>query len=180
MNILIKQTSLSNNAPMILDATCSFRKNYPKFATIRIDIRPETNPDIVMDAKDLKFTDNYFDEIYCDPPHLKRKGEHKTESFKRRLTGRTSPGFWKRYGSWENKEQWLEFVEKTNIEFSRCLKPKGILNYKITDSPIIKYEEFISKMTNFKILECKNVQSKSNLAKGNIVRYIKFINKKET
>ena len=58
------QTSLDTTGKIILDATCSYARIYPKFATIRIDIRPQTKPDIVMDAKDLKFIDNYFDEIY--------------------------------------------------------------------------------------------------------------------
>lgn len=158
---------------MILDATCSYARVWPKHATIRIDIRPETKPDIVMDAKDLKFPDNYFDEIDADPPHLKRKGPHKTESQKRRLSGRTSPGFWQRYGSWESKEDWLYFVEKTNMEFYRVLKPNGILNYKITESPIINLNEFLLKMTNFILIKDDCKESKSNFGNG-VVHFLTF------
>ncbi len=160
---------------MILDATCSFARIWPKHATIRIDIRPETNPDIVMDAKALEFPDNTFDEIYCDPPHLFRKGEHKTEAQTRRLSGRTSPGFWKRYGSWESKEQWDEFVERTNIEFSRVLKKDGILHYKLTDSSAsVDLEDFIIKMDKFTKVAGIIQESGSNFSKKADTHFIIF------
>ena len=56
----MKQMSLDNTGKMILDATCSYARVWPKHATIRIDIRPQTKPDIVMDATELKFSDNYL------------------------------------------------------------------------------------------------------------------------
>lgn len=177
------QTSLDTTGKIILDATCSYARIYPKFATIRIDIRPQTKPDIVMDAKDLKFIDNYFDEIYCDPPHLLRKGPHKTEAQKRRLLGRKSPGFWERYGYWESKDKWNDFIEKTNNEFYRVLKPNGLLYYKITESPIIEYDDFITMMVNFKLINDLEQKSKSNLKwekpKSKLVHFLTFMSKKQ-
>lgn len=160
---VMEQTLLDDKGKRILDCTCSFAKIWPKHATIRIDIRPETKPDIVMDAKQLDFPNNFFDELYCDPPHFFRKGQHPTEKQKRRLEGRTSPGFYERYGHWNNKEEWNEFVEKTNIEFSRVLKDDGKLFYKLTEAnSTTNVSEFIDKMTNFILVEDNVQPSKSN------------------
>lgn len=169
----MSQTLLDNMGKIILDATCSYARIWPKFATIRIDVRPETKPDIVMDARDLKFSDNYFDEIYCDPPHLMRKGPHRTEAQKRRLLGRRSPGFWERYSYWKNKDDWLDFTEKTNKEFHRVLKFNGFLNYKITESNIIDLKEFVLKMSNFKLINDSVLKSRSNLGTGT-VHFMRF------
>ena len=97
-----------------------------------------------------------------------RNGPHKTEAQKRRLLGRRSPGFWERYSYWNNKEDWLEFVDKTNQEFSRVLKSKGIIFYKITESPIIDYDDFLKKMSNFKLINDECLDSKSNLGSGTV------------
>lgn len=162
------QLSLTENGPLILDATCSFRKIWPKSATYRIDIRPETNPDIVMDARDLKFPNNYFDHIYCDPPHLMRRGKDLTRiKVYRRLSGRRSPDAFTRYGFWENEADWFDFIEKTNKEFHRCLKPSGILHYKITEGGgCTKPLDLVQRMSNFELVEDRITQSKSSLGKA--------------
>lgn len=67
------QTTLTKDAPMILDATCSFYRNWPLHATLRMDNRAIVGPDIVADAQFLPFRDGVFDQIYCDPPHMVRK-----------------------------------------------------------------------------------------------------------
>lgn len=171
---MMEQTLLDSSGKRILDATCSYARKWPKHATIRIDIRPETNPDMVMDAKQLSFPNNHFDEIYCDPPHLFRNGPHKTEAQKRRLLGRKSPGFWERYGHWKSKEEWFAFVEKTNNEFYRVLKKDGVLNYKIAEgSSSVKIDDLVQKMTNFDLIKDDYLPSKSNLGKG-VTHYLTF------
>jgi hypothetical protein len=162
------QTTLTNAGLRILDATCSFGKIWPKHASIRIDIRPECKPDIVMDAKDLKFPDNYFDQIYCDPPHIITKTKDFSKmKFKRRLTGRSSPILMERYGVWKSYEEWLEFMEKTNKEFFRVLKPNGVLFYKITEaSGCTKPSDLIERMSNFILIEDKSEPVKSTMGKG--------------
>jgi hypothetical protein len=62
----------------ILDATCGYRGiwfNKKQKDTIFIDIRPEVNPDIVMDCTKTTFIDKEFDLIVFDPPH---EGHKKT------------------------------------------------------------------------------------------------------
>lgn len=174
------QTSLTNQGPIILDSTCSFSKIWPKHATIRIDVRPECNPDLVMDAKDLKFPDNYFDEVYCDPPHLMRRGKDLTRiKVYRRLSGRRSPDAFTRYGFWESEKDWFEFIVKTNNEFYRCLKPNGVLYYKITEGGgCTKPIDLIERMTNFDVVEDRTNQSKSSLGKAK-THWITFRSKKD-
>ena len=156
---------LTNNGPITLDATCSFRKIWPKVATYRIDIRPETNPDIIMDARELKFPNAYFDIIYCDPPHLIHKGSP-SQRIKscRRLRRRIFPDMFTAYGYWQSHKEFHEFVEKTNNEFYRCLKPKGLVKYKMTNSNgCVKTDDLIEKMTHFEVIEHTIKKSKSGL-----------------
>ena len=172
------QSNLTGKGPKILDATCSFKKIWPKHATIRIDIRPECNPDIIMDAKDLKFPDSYFDEIYCDPPHLFRRSNNLTKlKLSRRLSGRRSPDPFTRYGVWQSVEEWMEFVDKTNQEFYRVLKPEGLLHYKITEATGCTNPKDLERMTNFILIEDQSDTVKSNLGKGK-THYMTFKSKK--
>lgn len=111
----IPQTTLIDG-PKILDATCSFSKIWPKHATVRIDIRAECKPDIVMDAKNLKFEDNYFDQIYCDPPHWIRNSNDLTRiKIVRRLSGRKTPDSFTRYGFWKSEEEWFHLSSQKNL-----------------------------------------------------------------
>lgn len=43
----VSQELLTEDAPLILDTTCSFLKLWPRFATIRMDVRAICSPDMV-------------------------------------------------------------------------------------------------------------------------------------
>lgn len=168
------QSSLDGKGKMILDSTCSYKRKWPKHATVRIDVRSKVRPDIVMSATDLKFPDNHFDEIYCDPPHLYRDSEPIDMQYKRRLSGRTSPGMFDRYGFWKKEEDWFEFIDKTNKEFARCLKPNGKLFYKITEAGgCTKPKDLIEKMTNFVLVNDVFDKVQSNMGRG-LTHYLEF------
>src|SRR2546428_12542805 len=116
----MSQTFLTENPPMILDSTCSDKKIWPRFASLRMDIKREVNPDIIADASWLPFRNRIFDAIYCDPPHMIKPDGEK--------------GFWgkrgddmKRFGWWKTKSHWFKFLYLTNTEFLRCLKSSGFL-----------------------------------------------------
>ena len=153
---------------MILDATCSWKhdgrsKRWPEHATIRIDIRPEVRPDIVMDACSLKFPDHFFDAIYYDPPHLFRKSDN-IESLKRakKLSGRKVKNtMFVLYGYWHNRDEWLSFLDRSLKEALRCLKPDGIVYYKITESPGMKIGDLEGH--GFNIVEKKTTNTKSKV-----------------
>ena len=165
----MSQTFLDENPPMILDATCSYGKIWPRYATVRIDIRPEVHPDLVMDAKALQFPNHYFDEIYCDPPHMFRKTDISLEAIiaHRRRSGRLSANSFKRYGFWHSRAEWLDFLDKTNIEFARCLKPNGTLHYKILDGATKVYEVEVH-MDKFEIVKRIITKTKSNYGHGKV------------
>lgn len=170
IHTVISQKTLFDTGKKILDATCSYKRKWPRFATVRIDVRPETKPDIVMDAKDLKFPDNYFDEIYCDPPHIIRKSTDLTNvNLHRRLIGREL-SMLQRFWFWKNTDEWLDFVKKTNDEFYRCLKPKGLLYYKMTEAKgCVTIKSLIENMVAFKVVADKTRPSKTNFSKFNKV-----------
>lgn len=157
------QTALTESPPIILDATCSYGRRWPRFETIRIDIRPEVHPDFVMDAKHTNFPDYHFDEIYCDPPHIVRKSP---------LSGMED--IYQRYGWWKSRSEWIDFLRQTNIEFFRILKLDGVLHYKITDGATFKGEtggathlrELIREMTNFEITKDRITESKNHVLKS--------------
>ena len=122
------QTALDEDAPMILDATCSDKKIWPRYASIRMDIRRDVNPDIVASACYLPFKDGIFQEIYCDPPHLIRNSELKPSSIYAKHS-------MNRFALWRTKNHWLKFATSTNKEFARVLKTSGKLEYKISCAP---------------------------------------------
>lgn len=180
-----KQTTLSKNPPMILDATCSFFRVWPKHASIRMDIRPEVKPDVVGDIKKTEFPGQYFDEIYLDPPHMIRKDNpeyayaHDKMQIKRRLSGRRTPHAFDRYGVWKTKKDWLGFLDAINIELKRILKPGGIIHFKIAcgeDRRMIKRVD-MDRLTNFEVLQEKITKSKYPGSKNN-VHWITFGPKK--
>ena len=43
---------------------------------IRVDIRPETNPDVICDCRKTPFSDESFDSIMVDPPYSKLYAEN--------------------------------------------------------------------------------------------------------
>jgi len=159
---------------MILDATCSFTRNWPKHATIRMDIRPEVKPDLVGDIRKTDFPDNYFDKIYLDPPHMIRSDPwiqpHDRIAIKRRLSGRRSPDSFTRYHAFKSRDEWIDFVKKTNDELFRIIKSDGTIIYKCTfgkDRRYIKRED-MDLMTNFIIIEEKITKSKQPGSKNKV------------
>lgn len=189
-----QQTTLTRDPPMILDATCSFYHNWPKHATIRMDIRPIVEPDIVGDITKTIFPNHYFDAIYLDPPHMIRKDPmilgHDLTQIKRRLSGRLSRGMYEhnvegidisRYGFFKTKEEWYDFLDKVNVELLRILKPTGKTYWKLTfdiDSRGIK-EKDIERLTNWQVIERKITKSKKPRSK-NVVHWLTMIPKLTT
>ena len=58
----MSQATLTENAPITLDATSSrhVKTSWPRYASLRMDIRKEVKPDIVADARFLPFRDGVF------------------------------------------------------------------------------------------------------------------------
>jgi len=107
----------------ILDATAGFRmmwvnKHHPN--CIYLDQRPECEPDIVGDFRDLKqFKDETFRLVIFDPPHIIDKWQANPEK---------SP-FVKRFGVL-CAETWQSDLKKGLLECWRILQPYGILQFK--------------------------------------------------
>ena len=131
----MSQTTLTEGSPLILDASCGYGRFWPRFATIRIDIRAEVRPDILMDSRNLKFPNAYFDEIYYDPPHLFRKSDNLERLRQvRRFTRRFGPlCTFDRYEYWHTRREWPSSLHQSMKEFHRCLKPNGRLRVKLTE-----------------------------------------------
>ena len=144
------QTTLTEDAPLILDATCSLAKIWPRYASIRMDIRKEVNPDIVASACYLPFRDGIFNKIFCDPPHI----------IDVRITSKSSPLGSKmkaRFGYWSHPREWKKFIQLTNQEFKRCMKLEASLEYKVVDGKwygMTKLRD-LQSMNNFIILSDK-------------------------
>jgi hypothetical protein len=109
----------------ILDVTAGYRmmwfdKQQPN--TIYLDQRPECNPDIVGDFRNLKeFPDNHFQLIVWDPPHeIRCKASNPNCSFVHDF-GFLVP------------ETWQSDIRKGASECWRVLKYKGVLIFKWND-----------------------------------------------
>lgn len=113
----------------ILDATAGFRmmwfnKHHPN--CIYLDQRPECEPDIVADFRDLRqFPDERFRLIVFDPPH----------EFRRNLESGSNSEIILRYG-WLNPETWQQELKEGFAELWRILKPYGILLFKWSNRSI--------------------------------------------
>lgn len=186
----MKQLTLTNQSPIILDGTCSFKhsrtKRWPAHATIRMDIRPEVNPDVVGDIKRTDFPNHYFDEIYLDPPHMIRKDPfmlgHDIRTIRRRM-GRINsdtPNSFHRYGFFKTRDEWMEFVRMTNQEVFRILKPGGKFHYKATFSKDNRYilRKDLDEYTNFVVIKEKITNSRIN--PQNKVHWLTMIPKETT
>jgi len=106
----------------ILDATAGYRgiwfdKNEEH--TIYIDIKPEVNPDYVMDCTKTNFPDQFFDLIVFDPPQVSAKSK-KGEMMKR-------------YNCGLGASEIRELIRKASKEFYRILKDTGFLIFKWND-----------------------------------------------
>ena len=175
------QTYLTENPPMILDATCSFGRVWPAFATLRIDRRKVVRPDIVADDCYLPFKDGIFSAIYCDPPHLIR-----TDGWLANAPPGVSFRAWKDeranisgedvslYGKWGTREEWESYLRATDKEFDRTLSQNGELHYKLThgaDRRITKRKD-IGLMESIKVVSERITKSKSNFPGKNSVHWL--------
>ena len=76
-----------------------------------------------------------------------------------------------RYGFWETRQDWLEFVKGTNEEFARVLRVDGELRYKITDGVTSRgntggathLRELLGLMSRFSVAKDRITDSKSNI-----------------
>jgi SAM-dependent methyltransferase len=118
----------------ILDATAGFKmmwynKQHPN--VLYIDERPECEPDLIADFKNLdQIPDNSFNLIIFDPPHLLRKNKLATMTMVRR------------FGALE-ADTWQIDLKKGFNELWRVLEPGGYLifkwsNYDISCAEILK------------------------------------------
>ena len=120
----------------ILDACCGGRmfwenKNHPnvlyidnrkreKGFVIKGDKR-EVNPDIQMDFRNLKFSNNTFKMVVFDPPHIIRSSE---------------AGIYTRVFGHLNKDTWKDDLKQGFKECWRVLDDFGVLIFKWSESQI--------------------------------------------
>jgi hypothetical protein len=158
---------------MILDATCSRLRIWPKEADVRIDITRSARPDVQADARRLPFKDACFSAVYCDPPHLVIKGkasDRVSAEFRERARGYGEIDRFDRFSAWPSKAIWYDFCEKTNIEFARVLADYGMLFYKIPNgksSSCINVQELLDRMTNFELRRDESVKSRGFFSRMN-------------
>lgn len=177
-----KQETLTQDAPMILDATASFGRIWPAFATLRMDVRRIVRPDIVASATALPFRDGVFDQIYCDPPHIiypfdPTNDSKKVSTFRPRYVRfrehiRFDMAI--RFGFWKSKEEWANFVAKSGPEFKRTLKESGTLFYKITDDGDRRQRVSHKHIAEMRFITIKDrvTRSRSNLRRKNKVHWL--------
>ena len=120
--------------PKILDACCGsrmfwFDKNNP--ITTFMDKRQyyeeldtghiiNVDPDVLADFTDMPFSDNEFDLVVFDPPHLIHAGENSWLA--------------KKYGKLD--ELWPEDIRQGFAECMRVLRPSGTLIFKWNEEQI--------------------------------------------
>ena len=126
---LPKEHSVRKPEKFILDATAGFRmmwfnKKHPN--CIYLDQRPECEPDIVGDFRDLKqFPDETFRLIVFDPPHMIGNGKKPSEEEYIRKFGYLNP------------ESWQRDLFKGFQELWKKLAPYGILLLKWSNAQIM-------------------------------------------
>ena len=138
----MSQQKLTMLAPLILDATASTKRIYPRYADVRVDIKAKVRPDVVADDCALPFRSGIFDKIFCDPPHIigKTLQEEPTMSAwyasqnRKRFPHQHFLNSVGRFGTLPNRAKWLDTLKATNIEFERIIKPSGRLFYKLCES----------------------------------------------
>ena len=160
------QMTLTENAPLILDSTCSTLKIWPRFASLRMDICREVLPDVCASATHLPFRDGVFSAIYCDPPH--RVGVTQEP----KIFGKDKD--YPRFGYWKSRKEWLHFLGLINQEFFRCLKTNGLFHLKITDGAVSSSTigmRDVALLTNFEEEHIKRSASKGYFATLNKKKY---------
>lgn len=94
------------------------RKDYEKLGTGHII---DVAPDVLADFRDMPFSDDSYDLVVFDPPHLVNAGDNS----------------WlvKKYGRLEN-ETWPNDLKQGMAECMRVLKPTGTLVFKWNEEQI--------------------------------------------
>ena len=119
----------------ILDATCGsrmiwFNKKHPdalymdnrELTDVLCDGRTlNVHPDVVADFRDMPFSDNTFNLVVFDPPHLKSAG--------------LDSWLAKKYGLLD-KETWQEDIRQGFRECMRVLRPAGTLIFKWNEDQV--------------------------------------------
>ena len=164
---------------LTLDSTCSDRKIWPRFASIRIDIQREARPDIQASACFLPFRSGIFREIYCDPPH--RIGRY-GQGFGLQ---RSNKGLaYQRFSCWQNKEEYFKFLEAVDREFSRTLEAGGTLHFKTTEGNLshgtMIERKMLDRLSNFQTVREERAESmgyfaRANRLKGKSASYVVFV-----
>jgi SAM-dependent methyltransferase len=112
----------------ILDATVNAGRFWKgtTYNVTGLDIDPRFQPDVVGDNRDMPFTDESFDVVVYDPPHVPNQGRDKSKDFNKRfgLVLKSLPG----HGSNLN-----HLYKPFAREAYRVLRPDGLLFCKITD-----------------------------------------------
>ena len=164
------QTTLTEDAPMIVDLTCSTKRIWPKSATKRGDVDPEVEADFHWDGKIIPFPDGSVDEFYYDPPHMIgrpfKKPEHGPwfSSVNRKKYPHdhflNSVG---RFAKWKSRKELEATLIILNKEFARALKQDGRLNLKLSEvgrpNRSVQYSD-ICFLTNFILESGKITRSK--------------------
>lgn len=90
-------------------------------------------PMILADMRYLPFKDGVFDIIICDPPHMDCG-----------LTGFMA----KAWGSWNQRET-IDIMKMSNMEFSRCLRPRGTLILKVMADIMPRFQKMLKNFRFF-------------------------------
>ena len=123
-----------SNHPIILDPCCGSKMFYFDKSDSRVlfgDIRQEEHtlcdgrtlsilPDQQMDFRDLPFSDESFNVVSFDPPHLRKAGENGWQR--------------KKYGILS--DDWREDLRQGFAECFRVLKKDGVLVFKWNETQI--------------------------------------------
>ena len=126
----MSESAVKKPEKFILDATAGFRmmwfnKKHPN--CIYLDQRPECEPDIVGDFRDLKqFPDETFRLIIFDPPHIIRNSKNEI-------------GMLSDFGALK-PETWQDDLSKGFRELWQKLAPWGILILKWSTQQIPSHE----------------------------------------
>jgi hypothetical protein len=117
-----------------------FNKHHPD--ALYIDIRPEVQPDVVCDSRELPITTpnipdwtSYFDLAVFDPPHV-NFGRNAELSYT--------------YG-YHTTEEIRDIITRTATQLHRVLKPDGMLSFKWNDHDQ-KLDKVIALMPQFEPL----------------------------